>query len=292
MTRFNAFAAAPGMGAWPKGMPARLFNTDGDGDGGAGTGDGGQGGGKSGKDDVQFYKDEAKKAFGERDSVKKKLRELEDKGLIATPEQLQRLKDLEDAAAKADEDQKRKAGEFDTLKNQLVEKHQKEIADRESKLTTLSTRFQTTLVRAEFGAASDLFGGHDKAKTIFDTDMGVDVLGKYVQVEDTEDDPRGYRVIVKNTKGQVIVGKDGNPLPFAEAMVELIGSLPNKDRILRGSGKTGSGNSGGHGSGHGDRDLGNPKTSADFNDPKVREEVRKKHNNAGGIQSGSIFDKR
>lgn len=296
MTRFNAFAAAAGRVAWPKGIQRPLFDNDGDGggdggDGGQGGGQGG-GGGRSGKDDVQFYKDEAKKAFGERDAVKRELREAREKGLIVTPEQLQRLQELEAAATKADEDRKRKEGEFDTLKNQLVDKHTKEIQERDNKLSTLSARFQSTLVRAEFGAASDLFGAHDKARTIFDTDMGVDVLGKYVQVEDTEDDPRGYRVIVKNTKGQPILGKDGNPAPFAAAMLELIESLPNKDRILRGSGKTGSGNSGGHGSGHGDRDLDNPKSARDFSDPKVREAVRQKHNSAGGIQSGSVFDRK
>lgn len=261
------------------------------GDGGGAGGEGGQGGGKSGKDDVQFYKDEAKKAFGERDAVKKRLRELEEKGLIATPEQLTRLKELEDAAATADELRKRKEGEFDTLKGQLVEKHSKEIAERDGKISKLSDRFQTTLKRAEFGAASELFGAHDKSRTIFDSTMAMDVLGKYVHVEDT-DDEIGHRIVVKNAKGQTIVDKNGEPLPFAAAMLELIESLPNKDRILRGSGKTGSGNSGGHGSGHGDRDLDKPKSASDFNDPKVREAVRNKHNSAGGIQSGSIFDRK
>lgn len=264
----------------------------GSGEGGTGTGgEGGAGGGKSGKDDAEYYKGEAKKAFGERDTFKKKLRDLEEKGLVVTEEQLAKYRELEKAAADAEEIRKRKEGEFDTLKHQLVEKHQKELADRDSKLTQLSTRFQSTLVRAEFGSAVDLFGGHDKTKTIFDVDMGVDVLGKYVQVEDTEDDPRGYRIVVKNPKGQVIVGKDGNPLPFAEAMLELIGSLPNKDRILRGSGKTGSGNSGGHGSGSGSRDLTKLK-STDFQDPEVREQIREKHDAAGGIQVGAAFRKK
>jgi hypothetical protein len=265
-----------------------LYEGEGGGSGG-GSGDGGGegGGGKSGKDDVQYYKDEAKKAFGERDTVKKRLRELEEKGLIATPEQLERLKVLEDAAAKADEEHKRKAGEFDTLKNQLVDKHSKEVAERDAKLSKLSERFQTTLKRAEFGAAADLFGA--QAKTIFDADMGIDVLGKYVHVEDTEDG--GHRVVVKNGKGQTIVGKDGEPLPFPAAMLELIESLPNKDRILRGSGKTGSGNSGGHGTGHGAPNLDNLKSS-DFSDPKVREAVRKKHDAAGGIQSGTVFNRK
>lgn len=272
-----------------KGILQPLYLPEGDGgQGGNSGGDGTGGNGGGGDKGVDYYKAEAQQAFKDRDAAKRKLRDAEEKGLVITEQQLQRMKELEDAAAKADEDQKRKAGEFDTLKNQLVEKHTKEIQERDSKLTTLSQRFQNTLIRAEFGSAPELFGAHDKATTIFDVDMGIDVLGKYVHVEDTED---GHRIVVKNTKGQVLVGKDGDPLPFAKAMVELIESLPNRDRILRGSGKTGSGNSGGHGTGHGAQDLDNLKT-ADFKDPKVRDAVRKKHAAAGGIQSGAVFDRK
>lgn len=255
------------------------------GDGGAGGGTGGDGGGK----DAAYYQAEAKQAFKDRDAAKKALRDAQEKGLIVTPEKLQRLQELEDAATKADEDRKRKEGEFDTLKTQLVDKHTKEITERDTKISTLAQRFQTTLKRAEFGQASELFGAHDKALTIFDAQMAEDVLGKYVHVEDTDDG--GHRIVVKNGKGQVIVGKDGEPLPFAKAMVELIDGLPNKNRILRGSGTTGSGNSGGHGSGHGAPNLDNLKAS-DFKDPKVRDAVRKKHDNAGGIRSGAIFDRK
>ncbi len=68
-------------------------------------------------------------------------------------------------------------------------------------------------------------------------------LASFVSVEDND---KGDEVIVvKDVKGATILGKDGNPAPFAEAIGELIGQLPNKDRILRGSGKTGSGSSGG-----------------------------------------------
>lgn len=267
-----------------RGIQFPLYFPDGDAGGGNGDGNGqGGGSGASGKNDADFYKSEAQKAFADRDAAKRELKDAREKGLLVTPEKLARLQELEDAAAKADEDRKRKEGEFDTLKTQLVDKHTKELQDRDSKISTLSERFQTTLKRAEFGAAADLFGA--QAKTIFDADMGIKVLGEYVHVEDTDD---GHRIVVKNPKGQVIVGKDGEPLAFAAAMLELIESLPNKDRILRGSGKTGSGNSGGHGSGHGGPDLDNLKSS-DFVDPKVRTAVRAKHDNAGGIKSGAAF---
>lgn len=212
-------------------------------------------------------------------------------GKVMTPEQQKRLADLEAAAAATEEERKKKAGEWETLKTDLLTKHGNEIKERDEKIGKLSDLFKRTVVQAEFGRASDLFGG-DTAKTILDVDLALAALGSYVHVEDDETDPRGYRVVVKKSNGTPIVGKDGNPAPFADAMTELIGSLPNKDRILRGSGKTGSGNSGGHGSGHHDKALDTPKTAKDFNDPKVREAVKQKHNAAGGIQSGAVFDRK
>lgn len=183
----------------------------------------------------------AEEAVAEAAKLRKTNSELS--GKVITPEQQKRLEELEAAAAKAEEDRKAKAGEWDNLKNDLVTKHQTELKEREERLGKTSERLRQTAIFAEFGRASELFG--DAGKTIFDVDMGVEVLGKYVHLEDDENDPRGYRVVVKKANGTPVMGADGNPLPFAAAMTELIGSLPNKDRILRGSGKTGSGSSGG-----------------------------------------------
>lgn len=231
----------------------------------------------------------AEEALAEAAKLRKTNAELSGKQM--TPEQQKRLQDLEAAAAAAEEEKKKKAGEWETLKAELTTKHGTEIKERDDKIGKLTDRFKRTVVTAEFGRASELFGG-DTAKTILDVDLALAALGSYVHVEDDDTDPRGYRVIVKKANGTPIVGKDGNPAPFAEAMTELIGSLPNKNRILRGSGQTGSGNSGGHGSGPHDKTLDNPKTAKDFQDPKVREAVKKKHDAAGGIQSGSVFDRR
>lgn len=203
------------------------------------------GGGGGGGKDAAYWEAEAKKAFQARDNVKAEMKKLQEAGLVLTPEQKARQQELEDAAAKADEEKKRAAGQFDTLKQQLVEKHTAELTERDTKLSTLSTRFQNTVVRAEFGTASELFGGHAESKTVLDVDMAISYLGRYVSVQDDEKDARGYRIVVKDAHGNEIVDGKGNPVPFAKAIAEVIATLPNKDRILRGSGKAGSGSSGG-----------------------------------------------
>lgn len=193
--------------------------------------------------DAEYWKAEAKRAFEDGDAAKRKAKELEARALSDDDAQL--FATLKEQQAKAEEDRAKKAGEFETLRTNLVKKHDAEIATRDQAIATLTGRFRDTVVRAEFGAAGDLFGGHDQSKTILDTDLALAALGKYVHVEDDAQDPRGYRVVVKSPRGDTIVGTDGHPAHFSEAMAELITQLPNKDRILRGSGKTGSGSSGG-----------------------------------------------
>jgi hypothetical protein len=228
-------------------------------------------------------------AIAESAKLRKQIAELS--GKVLSDEDRKVFDELKQQAATLEEDRKKKAGEFDQLKADLVKKHGEELGKKDESIKTLSGRFKNTVVKAAFGSAIDYFGGQG-AKTIFDVDMAEAVLGRYVEVADT-DDAVGYRVQVKGVDGKVIIDpKTAQPMEFSKAIGELINVLPNKDRILRGSGKTGSGNSGGHGSGQNDKDLDNPKTSSDFKDPKVREAVRKKHDAAGGIQSGAIFERK
>jgi hypothetical protein len=231
---------------------------------------------------------EAQKAFKARDEAKAALRALEDSGRVVTPEQFEKFRKLEEAAAKADEDRKRKAGEFDSLRTQLIEKHTTEIKERDSKLSQLSERFKSTVVRAEFGSAVDYFSGSESSKTILDVDLGMAALGKYVQVEDTDDDI-GYRVVVKSPKGDTILGADGNPASFTEAIGELIKLLPNRDRILRGSGKTGSGSSGGSTVAGKSADLAELTRRAERGDKEAIAALRARRNAGSGVVMGSAF---
>lgn len=261
----------------------------GEGEGGEGGGGEGGGGGGGGTKDAAYWEAEAKKAFTDRDKVKAKLRELE--GKVLTDDDRKLFDTLKTQQADLEEKRKRAEGEFDSLKNQLVTRHQTELQERDTKLSSLSQRFQRTVIEAEFGRATDLFGGGQDAKTILDVDLGIAALGRYVHVEDDDTDPRGFHILVKKPNGDTIVGKDGNPAPFADAISELIALLPNKDRILRGSGKSGSGNSGGsaHSGNTGTVNVGQPMSRDSFTDPKAREAVRDQTNAAGGLQVGRGF---
>jgi hypothetical protein len=247
---------------------------------------GGKSEGKAGDKDVDYWKAEAKKAFTDRDSIKEKLRALEGKSLSDEDRDL--FDKLKAEQADAEEKRKRRAGEFDALKQQLTEQHTKAVKERDEKITALSSRFKNTVIRAEFGAASDYFSGAESSKTILDVELGIAALGKYVAVEELDDDPEGYRVIVKNPKGQTIMGSDGNPAPFAEAIGELIGALPNKDRILRGGGKTGSGSSGGT-SRSAIPDLVELTQLASKGDKKALEALRARRAANGGMVMGEAF---
>lgn len=251
-------------------------------DNGNGNGNGGNGT----QDDL------VKKAHFERDSaigkvagLERQLKELQ--GKLPTEDQVKKWADLETAAAKAEEERQKKAGEWDSLRSQLVKNHETALTTERERGDKYAERFRSNALRAEFGGAVDWFG--PTAKTILDPGMAIDVLGKYVTVEDDESSALGYRVIVKLPNGSPVVGADGNPAPFAEAIGKLVEALPNKDRILRGSGKTGSGSSGGSGRGaDGAVDLNNLKP-ADFRDPKVREAVKQQQAAAGGLQIGPAF---
>jgi hypothetical protein len=179
----------------------------------------------------------------------------------------------------------------------MAERHQQavkakdaEIAKRDEQINRWSERFKDKVKKAEFGAAVEYFSGADSSKTILDVEMGMAILGRFVDV--TVDDNGDAQVIVKKPNGDVILGADGNPAAFADGIGERIKTLPNKDRILRGSGKTGSGSSGGSTTATQQLVDTARLKSGDFSDPKVREAVKRQQAAAGGLQIGRAFDQR
>lgn len=197
-----------------------------------------------GKDDAAFYKAEAQKAFKARDELKAKLRELE--GKVLSDDDLATYASLKEQQAKAEEERAKKAGEFESLKQTLLKKHQDELEAERTARKQLEQSYTAEKIEAAFLGASDLFGGHDNAKTILTGDIACSYLGKYVSYEDVEVGGKTVKaIVVRNPDGEIILDGKGNPAKFGEAMTELISLLPTRDRILRGSGKTGSGSSGG-----------------------------------------------
>lgn len=248
---------------------------------GGGTGDGGQ--------DAAYWQAEAKKAFGDRDTAKKRLKELEESGAIMSPEDRKLFDKLKADQKQLEEDKLKAAGQFDTLKAQLLEAHQKEVGDLKKQIESLGGTLRTTLVGGEFARASALFG--KDAKTILTPEIAEAYYGRYVDVQDVDGGQK--IVVVKDANGQIILDpKTAKPMAFADALGQLIETLPNKDAVLRGSGKTGSGSSGGAGGGGTGQplSLANLKP-ADLQDPNKRAEINKMMNAAGGLQIGSAFDK-
>lgn len=259
-------------------------------DGGAGGGAGGAGG-AGGGGDVEFFRGEAKKAFAARDKVKEELRLAQEAGRLLTDDQLTRYRELEAAAERAAEEKKKAEGQWDTLRTDLLKKHDEALNAERTKATQATERLHAVLRDHAFASASEWFGG-DGAKTILTPAIAAAYFGRYVSVEEVDG---AERVVVKDPRGHVIVdAKTGEPAAFAQAIGELIGMLPDKASILRGSGKTGSGNSGGRGTTEagGVVDVRRPLTAEELRDPKARAAAREQMAGAGGLQVGAGIPRR
>lgn len=231
--------------------------------------------------DAQFARDTA---IADAAKLKKDLEAM--KGQLLSEEDRKLFDKLKKDSETAEEARKRKEGEFDTLRTQLLEKHETELKTERIARETAETKLRNTLISREFAGAGSLFGGNADAKTVLTHDIAESYFRQYVDLD------ADGKVVVKNTAGQIILdAKTGKPAAFGDAITELIGTLPNKDNILRGSGKAGSGSSGGADKGdNGQIDTRHLK-SQDFSDEKVRTAVKQEHAAAGGMVIGAAFQK-
>jgi hypothetical protein len=194
--------------------------------------------GDQGGKDATYYQNEAKKAFEARQAAKREADELR-KQLDALkgvdPEEYRTLKSEREAA---EQERAKRAGEFDKLQQQLVTKHQAELTAEQQRREQAEQRLQRTVIGRAFADAVDLFG--PSGKTIYLPSDAERIFGDRVQI--LEDGT----VAVTDAAGDVILdGKTGKPAAFAVAMAEYIDGLSDKQYRLRGSGKTGSGSTGG-----------------------------------------------
>lgn len=240
-----------------------------------------------------YWKKEAgaASAFANRDDIKKRIAELE-KGQM-TPEQRKEYADLKAAQAKAEEERKRKEGEFDTWRKDINDKHQTELKTREDRIAELERDIAQGEIRRAFLAETDYFGGGENSKTVLVGELAVDALGRYVSYEEYDfggETGKKKALIVRDATGKILYGKDGRPAPFKEALDGLLGSHPGKDHILRGSGKAGSG---ARGDGVLDDkskvDLSRSITREQARDPKVKAQLESV--GAGGLQMGRGFSR-
>lgn len=247
-----------------------------------------------------------KKLQFERDSERAKAerfaKELNDlKGRMPSQDDLDRWRSLEEAAAKADEERAKKAGEFDGILKQRDEKFERErksfeqqLAERDAKAKAAESELERSMIASEFGSATDWFGG-ETARTILKPTRAHQILGDHVKVETYEDNGRTKRrVIVTDLNGEPIYDtKTRQPASFSQAIGELIEMLPDKNDILRGSGRTGSGSSGGTTTGS-DRSVVDVRVAqrADvFRDPKAVQQMKDQMDRSGGLQSGPGWDR-
>lgn len=229
---------------------------------------------------------EAQQAFKARDEIKRKQRELEEAGLIMTPEQKAEVDTLRANAAKAEEERAKKAGEFDSLRVNLIKQHEAQLQTEREAKTKAEQELSSTLRGLAFAQAADWFGPN--GKTVLTPEIAEAYFGRYVDLD-------GRTVVVKDADGHVILDlKTGKPAAFADAIGQLIASLPNKDAVLRGSGKTGSGNSGGSRTTDAgiDVDVRRAMSATELRDPAVRAKLKQQMANAGGLQVAAGLNRR
>jgi hypothetical protein len=235
-------------------------------------------------------------ARAESEKLMKELEKL--KQQLPTEEQRAHWAQLEQDKAKDDEDKLQKAGQFEQWREQINKRHQTEIdaerqqaANARAMAEQIESELNEKLVGLEFAGANEWFG--IDGKTVLLPDIAQKYFAGNVSVDvarDANGRVTSRTVIVRNNSGAVIVDpKTGKPASFSDAIGELINAHPSRSRLLRGSGKVGSGSAGG-GNGADSVDLTRLRAS-DFNDPAVRERVRQSQNAAGGLQIGPGFDR-
>lgn len=240
---------------------------------------------------LAFERDSAKQ---EAAKLKQRLAELEKS--LPTDEQRQKWAEMETAAAKAEEERAKKAGEWDNLRAQMQERHEnamkakeKAIADEQARAAAIDGELNGTLIGLQFAGAADLFG--PSGKTVLLPDVAQAYFANRVQVQ-TDDKTKARIVVVKDAHGQVILDpKTGNPMEFSKAMAEVIDSHPNKRSLLRGTGRSGSESPGG-GNGATNEEVidASRLTPEQRSDPKVIAQL-KKQLPRGAVVFGTAYSK-
>ena len=141
----------------------------------------------------------------------------------------------------AEQEALEKKGEWEKLKAQMVEAHNKEIGEFKTKIAGLEGQ-----LKAETDKISQLTLGASFAnskyleKTVLTSGKAQAIYGSYFDIgEDGKvtgyDKPRG------SAGRTMLVDGQGNPVGFEAAIERIIAADPDKDSLLRARGKQGSG---------------------------------------------------
>lgn len=179
-----------------------------------------------------------------RKAAEAKLKELEQKLNGVDLEEYQALKaEREESERKKAEEEEQRAierGEFDKVKQQMVEQHTKaleakdaEIAERDAKLAAAMATIEELTVGSDFSSSKFI-----AEETIYTPSKARRLYGDHFEVVDGKtvgyDKPRG-------AEGRsMIVDANGDPAPFEVAMRRIVEADPEKDDILVSSLKPGA----------------------------------------------------
>lgn len=188
----------------------------------------------------------------EREAAKKYSRELE--GWKKTGKSPDEIADLLLQAEKADEDKAKNAGEWDKLKDQLMEKHNRELSTREEALKGMKSTLESYLVDAQAASAISEHKGV--------TQLLMPHVKAAVKVIDEDGQ---YKVRVVNDRGEPRINDKGEYMTINELVSEMRQSEVY-GRAFESSAKAGSGANpagGSSGGSSGIKSLADAKTPAE-----------------------------
>lgn len=180
---------------------------------------------------------EVMKLKEERKKHQQELSDLKSRYGNATPEEvkelIQKRKDEETKALEA-------KGEYERIKQQLVEEHNKSLKDRDDEINSLKqqllerdTIIGNLTIGAEFGKSKFITD-----ELIFPPNKARELYGSYFDIVDGVvvgyDKPKGH------TERTMLVNSQGNPLSFDEAMSKIISFDPDRDSITKSKLKSGA----------------------------------------------------
>lgn len=196
---------------------------------------------------AQLRKDN-ERLLGETMKRKQTIKELESK-LSAfegiDPEQVRNLlsKEAEAEAQRkqAEEEQLAKKGEWDRLRASIVEEHQKVLSEKDQELAAANEALAKAMAQIEGLTVGNAFSASQfiTDETVITPNKARIIYGSHFEVEDGQvvayDKPRGAG---ERTK---LVGGDGEPLAFEQAIKKLIDADPERDSLLKPKMKSGAG---------------------------------------------------
>lgn len=155
-----------------------------------------------------------------------------------TAQERDELETLRAKAMEVEEARLKAEGNWKALEAKLQDK----IVKAEAKAKESEQRFADQAIALAFQGATELFGG-PQARTILTPDFALAGFRQHVKYLPGDGNGHGS-VVVHDLKGDAILGADGKPAPFAEAIGRLIDEWPTKQHVLRNSGAAGSGSAG------------------------------------------------